>query len=165
MAEATRRSPISFPLVRGVSHSSQIHWQQASPTLPPRHSDLFQYYSHNETTKTTRKTKLQKPPNTLYLINTTSQATKIWLRIEFKFLTLFEKLMCATARRRYVLSIYCTAGCRYVSKKSFNAMYHAVASRVAEPEPEPVGTVFIWGLRHRNRNRIRNTVPVPGTRK
>jgi hypothetical protein len=31
----------------------------------------------------------------------------------------------------------------------------------AEPElePEPVGTVFIWGLR--NRNRIQNTVPVP----
>jgi hypothetical protein len=40
-----------------------------------------------------------------------------------------------------------------------------VSSRVAEPEPEPepVGTVFIWGLRHRNR--IRNTAPVPGTKK
>jgi hypothetical protein len=36
-------------------------------------------------------------------------------------------------------------------------------TRVAEPEPElePVGTVFIWGLQHWNRNRIRNTVPVP----
>jgi hypothetical protein len=34
-----------------------------------------------------------------------------------------------------------------------------VRGRVAEPEPEPVGTVFIWGLW--NRNRIRNTVPVP----
>jgi hypothetical protein len=27
-------------------------------------------------------------------------------------------------------------------------------NRVAEPEPEPVGTVLIWGLRHRNRNCI-----------
>ncbi len=36
-----------------------------------------------------------------------------------------------------------------------------VLHRVAEPEPEPVGTVFISGLR----NRIRNTVPVLGTRK
>jgi hypothetical protein len=35
MAEATRRSPMSLPPVRGVSHSSQIHWQQASPTLHP----------------------------------------------------------------------------------------------------------------------------------
>jgi hypothetical protein len=34
MAEAMRRRPISFPPpVRGVSHSSQIHWQHASPTL------------------------------------------------------------------------------------------------------------------------------------
>jgi hypothetical protein len=33
--------------------------------------------------------------------------------------------------------------------------------RVAEPEPDR--TVFIWGLRQRNR--IRNTVPVPSTRK
>ncbi len=39
----------------------------------------------------------------------------------------------------------------------------SLTSRVAEPEP--VGTVFIWRPRHRNRNRIRNTVPVPGTRK
>ncbi len=139
MAEATRRSPISFPLVRGVSHSSQIHWQQASPTLPPRHSYLFQYYSHNETTKTTRKTKLQKPPNTLYLINTTSQATKIWLKIEFKFLTVFEKLMCATAQRRYVLSIYC------------------IVRRDAGMFPKKVFTRCITllhpGLRSQNRNR------------
>ncbi len=26
---------MSLPPVRGVSHSSQIHWQQASPTLHP----------------------------------------------------------------------------------------------------------------------------------
>ncbi len=38
-----------------------------------------------------------------------------------------------------------------------------LVGRVAEPEPEPIGTVFIWGLR--NRNRIRNTVPVPDTMK
>ncbi len=36
-----------------------------------------------------------------------------------------------------------------------------VKTRVAEPEPEPVGTVFIWG----HRNPIWNTVPVRGTRK
>ncbi len=28
----------------------------------------------------------------------------------------------------------------------------------------PVGTVFTWGLRDRNRNRLRNTIPVPGAR-
>ncbi len=34
-------------------------------------------------------------------------------------------------------------------------------SRVSEPEPEPeqIGTVFIWGLWHQNQNSIRNTVP------
>jgi hypothetical protein len=34
-----------------------------------------------------------------------------------------------------------------------------VLGRVAEPEPETVGTIT-WGLQNRNRNRIRSTVPV-----
>jgi hypothetical protein len=52
-----------------------------------------------------------------------------------------------------------------ISSKQYRSRYNSVVSnRVAEPEPEPVGTVFIWGLQHRNRNRIRNTVPVPDIR-
>jgi hypothetical protein len=78
----------------------------------------------------------------------------------FLLLVLPEKFLGHLLKGARIVVVYCMY--RYRQKP-------ILPTRVAEPEPEqesePIGTVFIWGPRHRNRNRIQNTVPVPGTRK
>jgi hypothetical protein len=87
------------------------------------------------------------------------------------------KTECYAKSKKYTIKAQCIISTDHNKKKIKGKIYmkakrdcpnqvhsdQMVLGRVAELEMQPVGTVFTWGLQ--NRNRIRNTVPVPGTRK